>query len=57
MPKNSLFESGDFDSLQEVRQMTVDWLHRYNHHWSHESLDRIPPTDYRVKQFLNLTFG
>lgn len=21
-----------FESLQEVRDMTADWLHRYNHH-------------------------
>lgn len=30
------------DSLQKVRQMTVDWLHRYNRHRPHESLGRIP---------------
>ena len=45
-----------FDSLQEVRQMTEDWLHRYYHHRSHESLGRIPPVEYRVKQFPNLYF-
>ena len=40
-----------YDSLQEVRQMTADWLHRYNHHRPHESLERMPPVEYRVKQF------
>jgi putative transposase len=45
-----------FDSLQEVRDMTADWLHRYNHHRPHESLGRIPPIEYRVKQFPNLYF-
>ena len=43
-----------FDSLQEVRDMTADWLHRYNHHRSHEALGRIPPVEYRVKLFPNL---
>jgi putative transposase len=45
-----------FDSLQEVRDMTADWLHRYNHHRPHEALGRIPPVEYRVKLFSNLYF-
>ena len=45
-----------FESLQEVRLMTEDWLHRYNHHRPHESLGRIPPVAYRVKRFPNLYF-
>ncbi len=45
-----------FESLQEVRSMTEDWLHRYNHHRPHESRDRIPPVAYRVKRFPDLYF-
>ena len=45
-----------FDSLKEVRDMTADWLHRYNHHRPHEALGRIPPVEYRVKLFPNLYF-
>ncbi|WP_165572048.1 integrase core domain-containing protein, partial [Comamonas thiooxydans] len=40
-----------FESLQEVRSMTVGWLHRYKHHRPHESPGRIPPAGYRVKRF------
>ena len=45
-----------FESLQEVRQMTAEWLHRYNHHRPHEALGSIPPVEYRMKQFPNLYF-
>jgi putative transposase len=45
-----------FDSLHEVRQMTEDWIHRCNHHRPNESLGRIPPVKYRVRQFPNLYF-
>jgi len=45
-----------FDTLAEVRAMTEDWIQRYNHHRPHESLGRIPPVEYRVKQFPNLYF-
>jgi putative transposase len=32
-----------FDSLQEVRELTADWLHRYNHHRPHEALGSVQP--------------
>lgn len=54
--RTEVLDSYVFESLQEVRQMTDDWLHRYNHHRPHESLRRIPPVEYRVKQFPNLYF-
>ncbi|WP_370466608.1 integrase core domain-containing protein [Comamonas thiooxydans] len=45
-----------FESLREVRSMTVGWLHRYKHHRPHESPGRIPPAGYRVKRFPGLGF-
>ncbi|MGQ2923213.1 MAG: integrase core domain-containing protein [Hydrogenophaga sp.] len=43
-------------SGKEVRDMTADWLHRYNYHRPHESLGRVPPVEYRIKQFPNLYY-
>ena len=38
-----------FDSLKEVRDMTADWLYRYNHHRPHESLGN-PPKKHRSEK-------
>lgn len=45
-----------FDLLHEVKQLTEDWLHHYNHHRPHESLGHTLPVECRVKQFHNLYF-
>lgn len=45
-----------FESRQEVRDMTANWLLRYNHPRPHEAPGRIPPVEYRVKLFPNLYF-
>lgn len=39
-----------FDSLDEVRRMTADWMHRYNHERPHESLGRLPPVKFAMAQ-------
>lgn len=39
-----------FDSLDEVRRMTEDWMHRYNHERPHEALGRIPPIRFAMAQ-------
>lgn len=38
-----VLDSYVFNNLQEVCDMTVDWLHRCNLHRPHEALGRTPP--------------
>jgi putative transposase len=38
-----------FDSLQEIRDMTADRLHRNDHQRPHEALGSVPPAEYRLK--------
>ncbi|HEU0187514.1 MAG TPA: integrase core domain-containing protein [Gallionellaceae bacterium] len=51
--KNSITILYVFESLSEVRQLTEDWMHRYNHERPHESLGRVPPVVYRMQQYPN----
>ncbi len=37
-----------FNTLPEVRRMTEDWRHRYNHRRQHRSLGNVPPARYTV---------
>ena len=39
-----------FASLDEVRRMTEDWRHRYNHHRPHRALGGLPPIRFALAQ-------
>ena len=39
-----------FETLNEVRQMTSDWMTRYNDLRPHESLGDVPPRRYLMAQ-------
>lgn len=36
-----------FDDLEQVREITADWLRTYNEERPHDALGRIPPTQFR----------
>ena len=38
-----------FDSLAEVRDITADWLERYNEIRPHDALGSLPPARYRER--------
>ena len=38
-----------FDSLDEVREITVDWIGRYNEIPPHDALGSLPPGRYRER--------
>jgi putative transposase len=38
-----------FESLEDVRNKTDEWLETYNHHRPHDSLGGMPPSEYLAK--------
>jgi transposase InsO family protein len=38
-----------FDSLEEVREITAEWLERYNEITPHDALGSLPPARYRER--------
>ena len=42
-----------FNTLNEVRRVTADWLHRYNHERPHKALGRVSPKAYAMAKSPN----
>ncbi len=39
-----------FESLEQVREISADWLQSYNEEWPHQALKGIPPAWYRANE-------
>ena len=38
-----------FESLDQVREISAEWLQSYNEEWPHEALAGVPPARYRAQ--------
>ena len=38
-----------FESLEQVRDISAEWLQSYNEERPHEALARVPPATYRAQ--------
>ena len=46
-----------FDSLDEVREITADWINRYNQIRPHDALGSLPPARYRERLLADVVPG
>lgn len=47
--RTEILDAYVFGSLSEVRELTTDWLYRYNTKRPHDSLGRVPPLTFRPR--------
>ncbi|HEY4304415.1 MAG TPA: transposase, partial [Gemmatimonadaceae bacterium] len=47
--RTEILDAYIFASVTEVRELTADWLHRYNTQRPHRSLGHVPPRTYRPR--------
>lgn len=47
--RREVLDAHIFESLDDAREITEDWLHRYNQIRPHDSLGSLPPARYREK--------
>lgn len=48
--RTAVLDANHFLDLEQVRQITDDFLEDYNYHRPHESLNNLSPIQYRLKQ-------
>ena len=47
--RDEVLDAYIFDSVSQVREITDDWLRRYNEIRPHDALGSLPPTRYRER--------
>ncbi len=38
-----------FESLDQVREISAEWMREYNEEWPHDTLDGMPPSSFWVR--------
>lgn len=47
--RRGVLDAHIFETLEQVRVITEEWTHDYNHNRPHDSLNNLPPVEYGAK--------
>lgn len=48
--RHEVLDAYVFESLDQVREISVEWMREYNEERPHDTLDRMPPSVFRAHQ-------
>jgi putative transposase len=48
--RHEVLDAYVFESLDQVREITAEWMREYNEERPHDTLDGIPPSEFRIQQ-------
>jgi putative transposase len=47
--RHEVLDAYVFESLDQVREISAEWMREYNEERPHDTLDGMPPTSFRVR--------
>jgi putative transposase len=47
--RHEVLDASEFESLDQVREVSAEWMREYNEERPHDTLDGMPPTSFRVR--------
>ena len=47
--RHEVLDAYVFESLDQLPEISAEWMREHNEEWPHDTLDGMPPTSFRVR--------